>query len=154
MSHLAEDIDSVPHQIRAESARVEFGFEALDPVATKITFDQEQRFARNPGDSIAESTKEKQSSQNRLDHVPRPTALVLADKPTGAVDELATCVASFATEYNNLDSEIHDLTDDLLGEERKLAVRYRDELLPRIGQMQMLLSAPATGWSTAAVTIV
>jgi hypothetical protein len=68
------------------------------------------------------------------------TALVLVSKPVCAEDELATCVASFTTEYNILDSEINDLTDDLLGEERKLAVRYRDELLPRIGQMQMLLS--------------
>src|ERR1035441_6079425 len=72
--------------------------------------------------------------------VPVSTALVLASKPNAAVDELATCVASFLTEYNYLDSEISDLTDDLLGQERKLAGRYRDELLPMISQMQMLLS--------------
>ena len=36
MSHLAEDIDSVPLETRADFARVEPGFEALDPVATKI----------------------------------------------------------------------------------------------------------------------
>jgi hypothetical protein len=71
---------------------------------------------------------------------PVSTALVLASKPAGAGDELATLVASLTNEYSNLDSEIHDLTDELLGQERKLSVRYRDELLPRINQMQMLLS--------------
>ena len=43
MSHLAADIDSFALETRADSARVEPGFEALDPVATKIAFDQEQR---------------------------------------------------------------------------------------------------------------
>ena len=59
----------MPLETRAESARVESGFEALDPVATKIAFDQEQRITRKPGDSVAESTKEKQFSQNRLDQL-------------------------------------------------------------------------------------
>jgi hypothetical protein len=140
MSHLAEDIDSVAIETRAESARVESGFEAFDPVATKIAFDQIQRITRTQGDSVAETTKEKQFSQTWLDHVPTSSALVLASGPAATEDELATLVASFTTEYNNLDSEISDLTDDLLGHERKLAGRYRDELLPMINQMQMLLS--------------
>jgi hypothetical protein len=62
MSHLAEGIDSVPLETRAESARVESGSEALDPVDTKIAFDQEQRITRKPGYSVAEDSKEKQFS--------------------------------------------------------------------------------------------
>jgi hypothetical protein len=140
MFHLAEDIDSVTLETRAESAQVGSGYEVVDAVATKIALDQERRITREPGDSVAETTNKKKFSPTRLDLVPTSTALVLASQPVSAVDELATLVASIATEYNSLDSEINDLTDDLLVEERKLAVRYRDELLPRIGQMQMLLS--------------
>ena len=71
---------------------------------------------------------------------PVSTVLVLASEPSGTGDELATLVASFTTEYNHLDTEINDLTDELLGQEQKLAVRYRDELIPMLNRMQMLLS--------------
>ena len=74
------------------------------------------------------------------DDEPASPALVLVSKPAGASDELATNVASLASEYNNLDSAINDLTTELLGQERKLVERYQDELLPLLDQMQMLLS--------------
>ena len=74
------------------------------------------------------------------DHAPLSTALVLADKPSGVRDELATLVASFTTEYNNLDSEINDLTTELLEQNRTLVKRFDDELLPLVNRMWMLLS--------------
>ena len=86
------------------------------------------------GDNTIEATI------SSTDDVHSSAALVLASRPAGAGDELATRVASFVIEYNNLDSEINLLTDELVGQERKLAVRYRDDLFPMISQMQMLLS--------------
>jgi hypothetical protein len=74
------------------------------------------------------------------DDVHSSATLVLASEPAGAGDELATSVASFLTEYNNLDSEINDLTSELLEQDRKLVKRSDDELLPRVNRMWMLLS--------------
>ena len=69
MSRLAEGSDSVPFETPAESPRVESGYETLDPVATKIAIDQEQRITRKPGDSVADYIKDKQFSQDRLDQL-------------------------------------------------------------------------------------
>jgi hypothetical protein len=49
MFHLAEDIDSVTLETRAESAQVGSGYEVVDAVATKIALDQERRINREPG---------------------------------------------------------------------------------------------------------
>ena len=140
MFHLAEDIDSVILETRAESAQVESGIVAFDPVATKNPIDQEQRITKPQGDSVVETTNEEQFSLVRLDLVPNSSALVLESQPARAVDALATLVASFSNEYNHLDTKINDLTNELLGQEHKLSVRYRDELIPLLHRMQMLLS--------------
>lgn len=62
-------IDFAALETRVGFARVGPGFEALDTGVTKTAFDQEQRIIRKPGDSVAEATKEKQFSQNRLDQL-------------------------------------------------------------------------------------
>jgi hypothetical protein len=67
------------------------------------------------------------------------TALMLVSKPAGAGDTGATCVASFTTEYNDLDCAINDITTELLEQDRKLVKRF-DELLPLVKRMWMLLS--------------
>ncbi len=74
------------------------------------------------------------------DDAPLSPALVLAEKPSGAGDELATCVASFSTEYNNLNCAINGVTTELLEQDRELAKRSVDELLPLVNRMWMHLS--------------
>src|ERR1035437_372336 len=59
---------------------------------------------------------------------------------TGAEDELATRVVSFSTEYNDLDCAINEVTTELLEQDRKLAKRSVDELLPLVNRMWMHLS--------------
>jgi hypothetical protein len=85
---------------------------------------------KSPATKIVDTTKD----------APVGNTLVLASGPVVAEDELATCVASFLTGFNNLACGISGLTDELLGQERKLAGRYRDELIPMLFQMQILLS--------------
>ena len=74
------------------------------------------------------------------DDVPSSSALVLASEPAATEDELATLVASFTTEYNNLDCAINGVTTELLEQDRKLAKRSDDELFPMIYRMWILLS--------------
>jgi hypothetical protein len=58
------------------------------------------------------------------------SAPVLANRPAGAGNELATSFASFANEYKELDCAIKDLTTELLEQDRKLAGRFENELIP------------------------
>lgn len=78
--------------------------------------------------------KKKAITISSADDAPLSTALVLADKPAGAGNELATLVASFTTEYNNLDWEINDLTTELLEENRKLVKRFDEEVIPLVNR--------------------
>src|ERR1039458_6707580 len=73
------------------------------------------------------------------DDAPLSSALVLVSRPAGTGNELATCVASFTSEYNDLDCAINDITTELLEQDRKLVKRF-DELLPLVKRMWMLLS--------------
>jgi hypothetical protein len=74
------------------------------------------------------------------DDVPSSSALVLVSRPAGTGNERATCVASFSTEYNNLNCAINGVTTELLEQDRKLAKRSVDELLPLVNRMWMHLS--------------
>jgi hypothetical protein len=84
--------------------------------------------------------KKKAIAISPADKASLSTALVPAVQGASALDELATAVASFATEYNNLDSSINDLTAELLEQDHKLAKRSDDELLPLVNRMWMHLS--------------
>jgi hypothetical protein len=90
--------------------------------------------------AMSNCKKQDEMSTGSAGDVTASTALVLIREPAGAVDELATLVASFAAEYSDLDSEINDLVSELLSQERSLILRYRDELLPMLNRMQMFLS--------------
>ena len=74
------------------------------------------------------------------DDAPLSSALVLVSRPAGTGNELATCVASFTSEYNDLDCAINELTTELLEQDRKLVKRFDDELLPLVNRMWMHLS--------------
>lgn len=84
--------------------------------------------------------KKKAIAISPADDAPLSTALVPSETPAGAGVELATSVASFTTEYINLDCAINELTTELLEQDRKLAKRSDDELLPLVNRMWMHLS--------------
>ena len=54
--------------------------------------------------------------------------------------KLATDVASMVSEYRSLNGEINNITTDLLDEAARLESKSNDELIPRLAQMQSLLS--------------